>query len=172
MGNQYEDDLYDDDYDTDESSGSSLRAQLERALKENKKLKASNDKFRKAESERQAKEVLTDQGFKNPKRVAKDLIADGVDLTDSEAVSEWLQENGDDYAKVQTQQSETADDDTDDTTDEPVVDEQTASDYARLNQTQRMATPAQRTKLEQALAQLSDDASPEEVQRVFREAAL
>lgn len=44
------------------------------------------------------KDVLT--GFKNPQRVQSALLADKVDPLNSEAVTSWLQDNGDDYAKV------------------------------------------------------------------------
>lgn len=45
--------------------------------------------------------ALTDvlAGYKNPERVKRDLLSDKVDPLNSGAVQQWLQQNGDDYAK-------------------------------------------------------------------------
>jgi hypothetical protein len=48
---------------------------------------------------RAVSDVLADKGFKNPKRVERDLLADDIDPLDTEAVERWLAENSDDYAK-------------------------------------------------------------------------
>ena len=37
-------------------------------------------------------------GFKNPERVKRDLLSDGIDPLNREVVEKWLGENGDDYA--------------------------------------------------------------------------
>lgn len=57
------------------------------------------DQFQSQLASRSVGEVLGDKGFKNPKRVERDLISDGVDPLDSQAIARWLEENGDDYAK-------------------------------------------------------------------------
>ena len=44
------------------------------------------------------KDVLS--GFKNPERVKTALLGDKVDPLDSAAVTKWLEESGDDYAKA------------------------------------------------------------------------
>ena len=71
-----------------------------------KKLKAAYDsvsadysKARKQLASRAVSDVLADKGFKNPKRVERDLLADDIDPYDSKAVEEWISANGDDYAK-------------------------------------------------------------------------
>lgn len=38
-------------------------------------------------------------GFKNPGRVKRDLLSDGIDPLNSEAVETWMKDNGDDYAR-------------------------------------------------------------------------
>ncbi|MDP9820485.1 hypothetical protein [Nocardioides massiliensis] len=45
--------------------------------------------------------VLT--GFKNPERVKSALLSDKVDPLNTEAVTEWIEANGDDYAKASTE---------------------------------------------------------------------
>lgn len=42
-------------------------------------------------------------GFKNPGRVKRDLLADGIDPLDSSAVETWMKDNGDDYARGTTE---------------------------------------------------------------------
>lgn len=46
-------------------------------------------------------DVLADKGFKNPERVKRDILADGIDPTDTSAVEGWLSENSDDYARAE-----------------------------------------------------------------------
>lgn len=71
-----------------------------------KKLKAANEQLTTERDDARGRlasnavaGVLKDQGYKNPKRVEKDLLADGIDPLDQDAVSGWLAEFGDDYAK-------------------------------------------------------------------------
>lgn len=45
-------------------------------------------------------DVLGTAGFKNPKRVEQDILRDGIDATDKNAVQAWLAANGDDYARA------------------------------------------------------------------------
>lgn len=53
--------------------------------------------FRTKQTEEALSGVLT--GFRNPGRVKSDLLSDGVDPLDSEAVATWVASNGDDYAR-------------------------------------------------------------------------
>lgn len=71
-----------------------------------KKLKAENERLNgdlvtatKNLASRAVADVLADKGFKNPKRVERDLLAESIDPHDQKAVEEWLEANGDDYAK-------------------------------------------------------------------------
>lgn len=69
-----------------------LRKQLESVTSE-------RDTFRNQVQSQAVGSVLADKGFKNPKRVERDLLNDGIDPLDKSAVESWLSENGDDYAK-------------------------------------------------------------------------
>jgi len=45
--------------------------------------------------------VLASQGFANPKRVEAAILADQVDVHDNAALTQWLEANGNDFAKGQ-----------------------------------------------------------------------
>lgn len=74
-----------------------LRDYVKQLQKANETLRAERDGFRNQISESALGDVLA--GFKNPGRVKTDLLSDGVDPLDNEAVSKWLETNGDDYAR-------------------------------------------------------------------------
>lgn len=167
-----DDDYFEDDDDHQEDqTARGLRKTIEKQNRKIKSLESENTKYRKTENERQAKEALSGKGFKNTRKVARDLLADGIDLSDSEAVNEWLSENGDDYARDENSETETPSAEENEIENSEEHSEM-ASAFERLNNTQRMATPAHLSKYEAATAQLSDDASPDEVERVFREAGI
>jgi hypothetical protein len=99
-------------------------------------------------------DVLKD--FKNPKRVQRDLASDGIDPLDSEAVSAWLTENGDDYAK--------GDGSTPSQTPAPNPE---AAAHQRIAGAD-LSSPADMSKLEAAQAEITPDMTPEQVIQVFR----
>lgn len=70
----------------------SLKKQLESVTKE-------RDGVRTQLASSSLEKVLADKAFKNPAKVQKDILRDGVDPLDSEAVEAWLADNSDDYAK-------------------------------------------------------------------------
>lgn len=94
-------------------------------------------------------------GFKNAERVKRDLLADKVDPLDNEAVTKWLEANGDDYARAQTPA-------------DPVTDEETeqVADYGRINAPGQVGQPAIANQ-EQVLANAPKDASPAELAAYF-----
>ena len=107
-------------------------------------------------------EVLSGQGFKNPKRVEKDLLADGVDPLDKSAVEGWLAEFGDDYAKgAAAPASET-----------PSVPDEEVAAHQALNLGAEFRQPADMTKVEAAVAELPTDATPDQVIAHFRAKGL
>lgn len=103
--------------------------------------------------------VLADKGFKNPKRVERDLLADNIDPLDIEAVNAWLSDNGDDYAKgTGSAESVTRTSDTDPEAAErqrlrTVVDEASASEASN--------------RFEQAIAEITPDMDGEAVKAVY-----
>jgi hypothetical protein len=102
-------------------------------------------------------DVLSGQGFKNPKKVERDLLADKVDPHDEAAVKTWLEQNSDDYAKG-------------DPTPAPEV-EQTAdpdaAQYERLNVGQEFKAPAGMGKLEAAIAEITPEMTGADVIKVY-----
>lgn len=88
-----------------EDAPKALRDAFKKLQKEHQAAVAQRDTFRTQVHAQALETVLKDQGFKNPKRVQKDLLADEVDPLDKDAVSGWLAEFGDDYAKGQAPQS-------------------------------------------------------------------
>lgn len=107
------------------------------------------DQLRSSVQQRSVNDALKDQGFKNPKRVASAILADKIDPSDEAAVTKWLTDNGDDYAKgeaapvVQEVQ-----------TNVPV--EQQAA-FEQMQQTQALTAPADLTKYEAAFAEIKPE---------------
>jgi hypothetical protein len=76
---------------TGDDSGKGLRAQLEEALKVAKEAEVRAAAATKALSERQLADVLSAK--KVSPKVARFILADGVDPSDSEAVEKWVTDN-------------------------------------------------------------------------------
>lgn len=94
-------DNWDIDVDSEEYEDAPLP--LRKAYKELKKqlttVTTERDDFRSKFQTRSATDALSEFGFRNPKRVSRDLLADGVDILSNDAVKAWVEENGDDYAR-------------------------------------------------------------------------
>lgn len=102
-------------------------------------------------------DVLADKGFKNPKRVERDLLSDKVDPLDTEAVNAWLAENGDDYAKGEATPAAP-----------PVQQDPNAAGHQAIQQVVREGTPVDaQTAFERAQAELGPNPTGEEVLRVY-----
>jgi len=97
-------------------------------------------------------------GFKNPERVKRDLLSDGIDPLNREGVEKWLGENGDDYAKGD---SGTA----------PAVTSEDAAAHQRLQQTE-LTSPADMSKVEAAMAEITPDMGGEQIKAVYRKHGL
>ena len=85
------------DVDSDEFEGTpkALREHVKKLQKALEARDATIGQFK----EQVIGSVLGDAGFKNPSRVKKDLLGDGIDPLDADAVKAWIAENGDDYAR-------------------------------------------------------------------------
>lgn len=104
-------------------------------------------------------DVLGDKGFKNPKRVEKDLLADGVDPLDKSAVDGWLAEYGDDYARSEGAPATT-----------PEQDEEAqklAAAHEQLSSGGELRSAADMTKWELAQSEITQDMTGAEVAAVF-----
>lgn len=97
-------------------------------------------------------------GYKNPERVKRDLLGDSIDPLDKQAVEKWLGENGDDYARGA---GSTA----------PAVASEDAAAHQQLQQT-NLTNPADMTKVEAALAEITPDMTGAEVKQVYRKHGL
>lgn len=97
--------------------------------------------------------VLT--GFKNPERVKRDLLADGIDPLDSSAVQGWLGENGDDYAKGGEAPA-------------PDPNAEAAQAQQAFTAGTEFRQPASMSKVEAATAEITPDMTPEQIIEVYR----
>lgn len=146
------------DVDAPEFDGSpkALRdhvAKLQDALKATT---AERDTFRGQATAAALGDVLA--GFKSPKRVERDLLSDGIDPLNREAVEKWLGENGDDYARGEGSPA-------------PAVPTDEVAAHQRLQQTE-LTSPADMSKVEAAMAEITPDMGGEQIQAVYRKHGL
>ena len=126
-----------------------LRKQLETTATE-------RDDARTRLASRAVSDVLSNKGFKNPKRVEKDLLAEGIDPLDKSAVDAWIAENGDDYAKGTVPASE------------PVPNEDQEA-YEKLSSvSNEVKDPASMDKWELAQTEITDEMTGADVEKVYR----
>lgn len=83
-----------------EDAPKALRDYAKALKKQLESVTSERDGARTQLASRAVSDVLGDKGFKNPKRVERDLLADGIDPLDNSAVEVWLTSNGDDYARA------------------------------------------------------------------------
>ena len=146
------------DVDAPEFDGSpkALRdhvAKLQEALKATS---AERDTYRGQATAAALGDVLA--GFKSPKRVERDLLSDGIDPLNREAVEKRLGENGDDYARGEGSPA-------------PTVPSEEAAAHQRLQQTE-LTSPADMTKVEAAMAEITQGMSGDEIKAVYRKHGL
>ena len=151
-------DLDDDDY---LDAPKALRDYVKKLQKSNQSLTTDLASTKGQLASQALNEVLSGQGFKNPKRVERDLIADGVDPLDKSAVDRWLSESGDDYAKGSTPQSET-----------PAIPEGEQQAHEQLNLGTEFRAPADMSKIDAVTAEVPKDATGAELIEHFRKAGL
>ena len=152
------DDIQHIDIDAPEYDGSpkALRDHVKRLQDAHKAVLAERDTYRGQATAAALGDVLA--GYKNPKRVERDLLSDSIDPLNREAVEKWLGENGDDYAKGAS-------------TPAPAVPSEEAAAHQRLQQTD-LTSPADMTKLEAAQAEITPDMNGEAVAAVYRKHGL
>ena len=152
------DDIQHIDIDAPEYDGSpkALRDHVKRLQDAHKAVLAERDTYRGQATAAALGDVLA--GYKNPERVKRDLLSDSIDPLNREAVEKWLGENGDDYAKGD---SGTA----------PTVTSEDAAAHQRLQQTE-LTSPADMTKVEAAMAEITPDMGGEQIKAVYRKHGL
>lgn len=121
------------------------------------------DDFRSKWQTKAASDALSGYGFRNPKRVSKDMQADGIDVSDADAVKAWVEDNGDDYAKGEAAPAA-----------EPTENADPAEVQARqaASQVQNLASPAGTDKITAALAEITPEMTGEQVQAIYRKHGL
>jgi hypothetical protein len=121
--------------------------------------------FRGKETDRALTDVLA--GFKNPRRVKRDLLDDGIDPLDNEAVKSWVEENGDDYA-----QGTAAPASADATEQQQTTPPGNQADYDRLNVGSEFRQPASVDKVQAVIAEITPDMDGAAVERLYRERGI
>jgi hypothetical protein len=101
-------------------------------------------------------------GFKNPGRVKRDLLSDGIDPLDSEAVETWMKDNGDDYARGSTEPAPPEQP-------EPATDLQGQWDRLQIPGSQN---PAALEKTEAVFSEITPDMDGAAVEALFRSRGL
>lgn len=151
-------DIQDIDVDAPEFDGTpkALRDHVKRVQEALKATTAERDTYRTQATSSALGDVLA--GFKNPERVKRDLLSDGIDPLNREVVEKWLGENGDDYAKGASAPAT------------PVQSEDAAA-YQRLQQTE-LTSPADMTSVEAAMAEITPDMDGAAIQAVYRKHGL
>ena len=144
------------DSDEFESAPKALRDAYKQLQKKFGEVVKERDGFRNRVNESALADVLT--GFKNPARVRKDLLNDGIDPLDTEAVQGWISEYGDDYARGDSTPSA-------ETTADPTGD--LAAGYQRLNTT-GLRKPSDQSLLD-AINSLPDDLPADQMAARLRE---
>lgn len=152
------DDIQHIDIDAPEFDGSpkALRDHVKRLQEAHKALQQERDTYRGQATAAALGDVLA--GYKNPKRVERDLLSDGIDPLNREVVEKWLSENGDDYAKGEGRSA-------------PAVPTEEAAAHQRLQQTE-LTSPADMSKLEAAQAEITADMNGDAIRAVYRKHGL
>ena len=152
------DDIQHIDIDAPEFDGSpkALRDHVKRLQEAHKALQQERDTYRGQATAAALGDVLA--GYKNPERVKRDLLSDSIDPLNREAVEKWLGENGSDYARG-------------DSGNAPAVTDEDAAAHQRLQGTE-LTSPADMTKFEAAMAEITTDMTTEQVKQVYRKHGL
>lgn len=148
------------DHEDYEDAPRALRDAYRALKKQYQTVTTERDDFKGKWQARSATDALADYGFRNTKRVSRDLLADGVDLSDADAVKAWVQENGDDYARGETTTQGSQPEQSEDHTAE-------AGARRQLSSTAGMTSPAHMDKFKAAQAEITPEMDGEAVARVY-----
>ena len=141
-----------------EDAPRALRDAYKKLVSAHKQVSKDLTETRGAVASRAVADVLADKGFKNPERVKRDLLADGIDPLDTSAVDGWLTSNGDDYAKAaeagETQQEQQS----------AAVPDEVVKQYGQL---QVAGEPAVNDKWQRAQAEITPEMDGAAVKAVY-----
>ncbi|MGZ4560024.1 MAG: hypothetical protein ACXVGN_00090 [Mycobacteriaceae bacterium] len=102
------------------------------------------------------------KGFVKPERVKSALLADGIDPLNSEAVNQWVAENGSDFARGAGS----------DNTSQSVADDAEAEAHQRIQSNAGLQQPADMTKQAAAFAEITPDMDGAAVKALFQRHGL
>lgn len=160
------DDIQHIDVDSDEweNTPRALRDQVKKLQKALNETRERSDGYRTQLTERALGDVLAEQKFKNPSKVQKDLIADGIDPLNGDAVREWITANADDYARGEGTTPAP----------EPTPDQHAtlADDFARLDVGAHFAQPVSLEKHQAVIAKITPEMTTEQVEQLYRTGGL
>lgn len=143
-----------------EDAPKALRDAYKALRKSHETVTTERDGARQTLASRAVGDVLADKGFKNPKRVERDLLADKVDPLDKSAVDAWLAENADDYAKGEGAPAAAA---------ELTEDQRKQQEaFQALNAGGDMRAASDMSKWELAQAEITDAMSGAEITAVYK----
>lgn len=148
----------DTDHEDFEDAPPSLRDAYKKLAKAHQAVTKDLADTRAQTASRLVADVLADKNFKNPERVKKAFLEDGIDPLNQSAVDGWLAANGDDYAKnasapAEGQENESA-----------TVSNETQQQYQQL---QVQGQPAGNDKLAAATAEITPEMDGAAVLRVY-----
>ena len=158
------DTIKDIDVDHEDYDGTpkALREHVKRLQSAIKEISTERDTFKGHAQSAALSGALT--GFKNPERVKKDLLSDGIDPLDNEAVKAWLGSNGDDYAQG-------GDPATPNSTGSE-VDQSEIEEHQRIASVGQFSSAADMTKLDAAKAEITEDMSGAQIIQVYKKHGL
>lgn len=140
------------DVDSDDylDAPKALRDHVKRIQETLKSVSQERDNYKSQATASALGDVLA--GYKNPKRIQRDLLSDGIDPLDSEGVQKWLAENGDDYARGDSGNAQT------------VADDEAAA-HQRI-QSADLSNPADLTKQAAFEAEIPPNATPAQIREL------
>jgi hypothetical protein len=151
------------DVDSDEfiDAPKALRDHVKKLQQVNTRLSETNADL----SGRVTAVALTDvlKEFKNPERVKRDLLSDKVDPLNTEAVNQWLSQNGSDYAKGEGAPSSQSQ-----TPAAPVATPEEVQAHQRLAAGQEFTAEAAMSKLEAAQAEITPEMTGTQIEAIYR----
>lgn len=96
------------------------------------------------------------KGFTKPERVKSALLADGIDPLNTEAVAQWVADNGGDFARGETPAPST-----------PAADSAEAEAHQRLQSNAGLRQPADMTKHDAAFAEITPEMTGAEIKALY-----
>lgn len=143
-----------------EDAPRALRDAYKKLVSAHKQVTKDLTETRTTMASRAVADVLADKGFKNPERVKRDLLADGIDPLDNSAVDGWLASNGDDYAKAAPEAGESQQQEQQ----SAAVSDEVAQQYQKL---QVSGEPAVNDKWQRAQAEITPEMDGAAVRAVY-----